>query len=108
MGCEGGKAVPAAWYLLEVFIMRHYNLKLDEFDPRDVYYNKSKKDRPVKVDLRKYCSAIEDQGRIGSCTANALVGNLEFLEKADGDQVVDLSRLFIYYINRFLKTSQIH
>ena len=35
---------------------------------------------PNKVDLRRNCSGVEDQGQLGSCTANALVGNLEFLE----------------------------
>jgi hypothetical protein len=32
------------------------------------------------VDLRKYCSTVENQGRLGSCTANALAGMLEFLD----------------------------
>jgi C1A family cysteine protease len=55
---------------------------------------------PGKVDLRAGCSAIEDQGQLGSCTANALVGNLEFLYNKAGHPVVDLSRLFIYYNER--------
>ena len=29
------------------------------------------KSLPASVDLREYCSAIEDQGRLGSCTAHA-------------------------------------
>jgi C1A family cysteine protease len=57
---------------------------------------------PQTVDLRHSCSAIEDQGRLGSCTANALVGNLEFLEKKDGVTFADLSRLFIYYNERVI------
>src|SRR6266403_1601749 len=32
---------------------------------------------PSKVDLRKKCPPIENQGEIGSCTAHALVGALE-------------------------------
>ncbi|MBI3986023.1 MAG: C1 family peptidase [Lentisphaerae bacterium] len=35
---------------------------------------------PPRVDLRKGCSAVEDQGELGSCTAQALIGALEFLE----------------------------
>ena len=27
---------------------------------------------PAKVDLRAYCSPVEDQGALGSCTANAV------------------------------------
>ena len=55
---------------------------------------------PAKVDLRAGCAPVENQGQLGSCTANALVGNLEFLEKKAGHPVTDLSRLFIYYNER--------
>ncbi len=58
---------------------------------------------PPKVDMRSKCSPIEDQGRLGSCTANALVGALEFLELKDGAQFVDLSRLFVYYNERVIE-----
>jgi C1A family cysteine protease len=58
---------------------------------------------PPKVDLRAGCSPIEDQGQLGSCTANALVGALEFLEKKDGVAFVDLSRLFVYYNERVIE-----
>jgi len=60
---------------------------------------------PPAVDLRECCSAIEDQGRLGSCTANALAGVLEFLELKDGVAFKDLSRLFIYYNERLLEHS---
>jgi C1A family cysteine protease len=58
---------------------------------------------PEKVDLRKRCSPIESQGRLGSCTANALAGALEFLELKHGGEFVDLSRLFIYYNERVIE-----
>jgi Cysteine protease len=58
---------------------------------------------PAAVDLRSGCSAVENQGTLGSCTANALVGNLEFLEKKAGLPATDLSRLFIYYNERALE-----
>jgi C1A family cysteine protease len=58
---------------------------------------------PEKVDLRSECSAIENQGSLGSCTANALVGALEFLELQAGAIFVDLSRLFIYYNERVIE-----
>ncbi len=35
---------------------------------------------PAKVDLRAKCPPVENQGQLGSCTANALAGALEFLE----------------------------
>jgi C1A family cysteine protease len=60
---------------------------------------------PPAMDLRSGCSAVEDQGQLGSCTANALAGALEFLEKKDQDKPLDLSRLFIYYNERVLENT---
>ena len=42
-------------------------------------------------------------GPVGRSTANALVGNLEFLEAKARKKVTDLSRLFIYYNERALE-----
>ena len=58
---------------------------------------------PASVDLRSQCSPVEDQGNLGSCTANALVGALEFLEELDKVKFADLSRLFIYYNERVIE-----
>jgi C1A family cysteine protease len=55
---------------------------------------------PSSIDLRKNCSSVENQGSLGSCTANALAGALEYLEIKDHKPFVDLSRLFIYYNER--------
>ena len=33
---------------------------------------------PASVDLREWCSSVEDQGRLGSCTAHAGVGVIEY------------------------------
>ncbi|MCC6397034.1 MAG: C1 family peptidase [Bacteroidetes bacterium] len=57
---------------------------------------------PSSMDLRPHCSPIEDQGALGSCTAQALVGAMEFLENKDGVPFKDLSRLFVYYNERVL------
>jgi len=37
-----------------------------------------KKSLPSKQDLRKWCSPIEDQGKLGSCTANASVDLVKY------------------------------
>ena len=58
---------------------------------------------PAAVDLRAACSPVENQGALGSCTANALVGNLEFLERKASRPPMDLSRLFLYYNERALE-----
>jgi C1A family cysteine protease len=61
---------------------------------------------PQHVDLRQWCSPIEDQGQIGSCTANAIVSMLEWLENKNKDtNFVRLSRLFVYYNERNMEGS---
>jgi len=55
---------------------------------------------PASVDLRKSCPPIYNQGMLGSCTANAIGGAIEFdrLKQKLTDFVP--SRLFIYYNER--------
>src|ERR1700689_459679 len=74
----------------------------DRPDHRDYLYSAiaPKVKLPSKIDLRSEDSPIENQGRLGSCTANALAGHLQFLEKINGQTYKDLSRLFIYYNER--------
>ncbi|MDD1606367.1 MAG: hypothetical protein LUP96_06705 [Methylococcaceae bacterium] len=57
---------------------------------------------PAKVDLRAWCAPIEDQGQLGSCTANAGVGMIEFYEKKAYGVWLDASRLFLYKVTRNL------
>lgn len=74
-------------------------------DQRDFLYSrvmKVPKTLPASVDLREQCSTVEDQGELGSCTANALAGCLEFLDNLDSDDYIDQSRFFIYYNERLL------
>jgi C1A family cysteine protease len=78
----------------------------DRPDHRDKLYQaiaRAPKRLPASVDLRELCSQVEDQGSLGSCTANALVGNLEFLEKKAGKRPINLSRLFVYYNERLIE-----
>lgn len=58
---------------------------------------------PQTVDLRPHCSQVEDQKTIGSCTANAAIGALEYHRKKNGVDPSDLSRLFVYYNTRRLR-----
>jgi C1A family cysteine protease len=75
---------------------------------------------PTHVDLTAHCSPVEDQGQLGSCTANAIAGAMEFLQNMQRAKVIpaarivtsagremslyaDVSRLFIYYQERVLE-----
>jgi len=55
---------------------------------------------PPKVDLRKQCPAVYDQGQLGSCTANSIGAAFEFDQKKQGLTDFMPSRLFIYYNER--------
>ncbi|MEM6670190.1 MAG: C1 family peptidase [Pseudomonadota bacterium] len=57
---------------------------------------------PASVDLRQYCTQVEDQGRINSCTANAAVGALEYHYARRDGSAPDLSRMYVYYNTRRL------
>ena len=57
---------------------------------------------PATVDLRPWCSPVEDQGSLGSCTANAGVGVYEYFERRAFGRHVDASRLFLYKVTRKL------
>ncbi len=56
----------------------------------------------AKVDLREWCPAVEDQGRLGSCTANAGAGVIEYYERRAFGRHVEASRLFLYKVTRNL------
>lgn len=80
-----------------------YNLqwKPDKLDARDYKYKLTPKVAPNVVDLRSYCSPVENQGNLGSCTGQAIAGAIELLNKRNG-KYNDISRLFIYYYERLL------
>lgn len=57
---------------------------------------------PATADLRAWCSPIENQGAIGSCTANAGVGLVEYFERRAFGKHINASRLFLYKVTRNL------
>ena len=59
---------------------------------------------PPSVDLRGGCPPVVDQGELGSCTANAIAGALQFDQmKQKLADVFPPSRLFIYYNERVIE-----
>jgi C1A family cysteine protease len=61
-----------------------------------------KKTLPKSVDLRQWCSPVEDQGLLGSCTAHAGAGIIEYYERKSFGNHIDASRLFLYKVTRNL------
>jgi C1A family cysteine protease len=59
---------------------------------------------PAKVDLRKKCPLVYDQGQLGSCTGNAIAGAIQF-ERIRQELKPNFapSRLFIYYNERVIE-----
>ena len=57
---------------------------------------------PSEIDLREFCSPIEDQSNLGSCTAQAVLGLVEYLERKTKGENLDASRRFLYKITRNL------
>lgn len=82
---------------------REYGWIPDLPDRRDWrYVRKTDRRLPPMIDLKSGCSPVEDQGNLGSCTAQALAGALEFLERKHRKSFEDRSRLFIYYNERVI------
>lgn len=59
-------------------------------------------DLPESTDWRSYCSGIEQQGQLGSCTAQAAVGAAEYYQRRAYQEHIDGSRLFVYKATRNL------
>jgi C1A family cysteine protease len=83
---------------------RYYGWKRDKPDHRDLLMKVSPEhamSRPQSVDLREKCPEVYDQGKLGSCTANAISFAYQFDElKQDTPTQFRPSRLFIYYNER--------
>lgn len=62
----------------------------------------TKRELPESVDLRRWCSPVDHQGMIGSCTAHAGVGIVEYCENRAFGKHIDASRLFLYKATRNL------
>jgi len=86
----------------------HYGWKPDLPDHRDFLFATPPATAaalPTNVDLRPKCPPVYDQGQLGSCTANAIAGAIEFDQIKQGLTEFTPSRLFIYYNERVLENT---
>ena len=98
--------------------IRDYTFETDTVAEQKLAYGQevSVKDMLVKVgvnrtpkaglkatmDVRAWCSPIENQLNLGSCTAQAAVGLLEYFERRAYGKHIEGSRLFLYKATRNL------
>lgn len=86
-----------------------YNRKPKTVDARDRQYaghlSLGSTALPPKADLTPFLGPVFDQDQLGSCTANACAGALEYEENFQNhnDNAVCLSRLFLYWNERNLE-----
>ncbi|MFC1866201.1 C1 family peptidase [Chloroflexota bacterium] len=57
---------------------------------------------PSQINLSPWCSPVEDQGSIASCTAHAASSIIEYFENRTKKKVTHVSRLFVYKTTRNL------
>jgi C1A family cysteine protease len=101
---EEGRPLGMGW-LRDLPDFRDYTPEHDEIKPHLETMGAADPEAltlPATVDLRPYCSPIEDQGALGSCTANATVGLVEYFERRAHGRFIDASRLFLYKSTRDL------
>jgi C1A family cysteine protease len=58
---------------------------------------------PASADLRADCPPVYDQGKLGSCTANAIGAALQFDQHKQHEKDFTPARLFIYYCERAME-----
>lgn len=82
---------------------KKYGWLRDHPDIRDKYKTFTDYSNFSQIDLREKCPPIYTQGKLGSCTANALAGAYEYDLMNENKDIFTPSRLFIYYNERVLE-----
>jgi C1A family cysteine protease len=86
--------------------VRRYGWIPDQPDQRDHLYAAPTQflaALPPRADLRRRCPPVYNQGQLGSCTANAIAGAIEFDQMKQRLPAFVPSRLFIYYNERVIE-----
>jgi C1A family cysteine protease len=103
-GPQAARAASGAGYTGSTRKIAHYGWIPDLPDHRDFTFAVANPTNlPLSVDLRSQCPAVYDQGQLGSCTANAIGGAIEFDLMKQGSGAFTPSRLFIYYNERVIE-----
>ncbi len=87
--------------------IQRYGWKPDLPDHRDYLFAvpyKTLQTLSAGVDLTPQCPPVYDQGQLGSCTANAIAGAIQFDQmRQQLPSIFTPSRLFIYYNERVIE-----
>lgn len=102
---ETDSVVGTGW-LPQMPDLRDYSDRNDEVEPMTkalgLKETRKVQNMPKFVDLREWFSPIENQLNLGSCTANAVVGVVEYFQRRSFGKHLDGSRLFVYKTTRKL------
>ncbi len=102
---EGMSQELAMGWIPDLPDFRDYTLDHEKIKPMldDIRMGEPEKvSLPSSTDLRAWCSPIENQRSLGSCTAQAGVGLVEYYERRAFGMHIDASRLFLYKVTRNL------
>lgn len=80
-----------------------YGWRRSHLDKRNRKFVRTPAALPPSVDWTSSLPPCYDQGNLGSCTANAIAGALQFLQASQKEPLVMPSRLFIYYNERVIE-----
>jgi C1A family cysteine protease len=97
-------------YAAELLGIRNYGWKPSLPDARDIQAFATPPaplavELPDEFSLRDEMPGVYDQGQLGSCTANAIAGALQYANIKAGHDFGVPSRLFIYYCERLREGS---
>lgn len=103
-----GNYISAVENKVESALGMKYGWKPDSIDHRDKLYQLSRainpENLPEAIDLREHCPPVYNQGKLGSCTAQAIGGAYEYDEiEQQNPDTFRPSRLFIYYNERAME-----
>ena len=100
---ESGQTVGTGW-LPPMPDMQDYTTEHDKITQfvTKLGLSTSKMTLPSKIDLRQWCSPVESQLNLGSCSSHAGISLVEYFEKKVNDKFIEGSHLFLYKTTRNL------